>query len=54
MFIISFSTIKRRKTGSSGNSGVSVIKKDGNTFRLRDRDSDDENNTWNGNSTQQM
>ncbi|KAJ8941716.1 hypothetical protein NQ318_023312 [Aromia moschata] len=32
-----------------------VIKRQGNVHRLGDRrDSDDESNTWNGNSTQQM
>ncbi|CAH1116641.1 unnamed protein product [Phaedon cochleariae] len=32
-----------------------VVKRQGNIHRLTDkRDSDDENNTWNGNSTQQM
>ncbi|KAH1001263.1 hypothetical protein HUJ04_013497 [Dendroctonus ponderosae] len=31
------------------------IKRDGNIRRLADmKDDDDENNTWNGNSTQQM
>lgn len=32
-----------------------VVKRQGNVHRLTDRkDSDDEGNTWNGNSTQQM
>ncbi|XP_017776476.1 PREDICTED: UBX domain-containing protein 4-like [Nicrophorus vespilloides] len=34
--------------------GESVIKRQGNVHKLSDRDSEDENNTWNGNSTQQM
>jgi len=36
--------------------GESVIRRHGNIHRLSDRDSDnnDDNNTWNGNSTQQM
>ncbi|KAK9884037.1 hypothetical protein WA026_004970 [Henosepilachna vigintioctopunctata] len=36
-------------------SDSTVIKRQGNVHRLKDRpDSDDDNNTWNGNSTQQM
>ncbi|PFX12626.1 UBX domain-containing protein 4 [Stylophora pistillata] len=35
--------------------GVSSIKKEGGIYQLHNRDDeDDENNTWNGNSTQQM
>ena len=32
----------------------SGIKTDGNIARLSNNDDDDENSTWNGNSTQQM
>ena len=35
--------------------GVSSVKKEGGIHRLHNRDDeDDDNNTWNGNSTQQM
>ena len=35
--------------------GVSSVKKEGGIHQLHNRDDeDDENNTWNGNSTQQM
>ena len=35
--------------------GVSSVKKTGGIHQLHNRDDeDDENNTWNGNSTQQM
>ncbi|CAG9834282.1 unnamed protein product [Diabrotica balteata] len=45
------STTKRKGV----NDGTTVIKRQGNVHRLSDRkDDDDENNTWNGNSTQQM
>lgn len=45
--------------GSSSNAGseTSRMRREGNVHRLpsgRDGDSDDDNNTWNGNSTQQM
>lgn len=34
---------------------ATVIRRQGNIHRLTDKtDSDDDNNTWNGNSTQQM
>ena len=36
----------KRRTGG--------IRTEGNIARLSAEDSDDENNTWNGNSTQQM
>ncbi|XP_077298375.1 UBX domain-containing protein 4 [Arctopsyche grandis] len=42
---------KRRRTAGAGTSSIRL---EGNTYRLKDNDSDDENNTWNGNSTQQM
>ena len=35
--------------------GVSSVKKEGGIHQLHNRDDeDDDNNTWNGNSTQQM
>lgn len=41
----------KRKSGDGG----TVIRRHGNVHRLTDpNDSDDDNNTWNGNSTQQM
>ncbi|KAK5648721.1 hypothetical protein RI129_003613 [Pyrocoelia pectoralis] len=44
------SRIQRKKIGES-----SVIRRHGNVHRLQDnQDSDEDNNTWNGNSTQQM
>ncbi|KAM9304902.1 UBX domain-containing protein 4 [Gastrophryne carolinensis] len=33
---------------------IDEFKKEGKIYRLRTQDDDDENNTWNGNSTQQM
>ena len=41
----SYRSAKRRSTG---------VRTDGNIARLSADDDDDENNTWNGNSTQQM
>ena len=38
----------------SANKKKSNIRKEGNIARLSSGDGDDENNTWNGNSTQQM
>ncbi|XP_065171405.1 UBX domain-containing protein 4-like isoform X1 [Atheta coriaria] len=35
-------------------SGETTVKKQGNIHRLHEHDSDEDNNTWNGNSTQQM
>lgn len=44
------SNLPKRKMGESG-----VVRRQGNVHRLTDKtDSDDDNNTWNGNSTQQM
>ncbi|KAB0803757.1 hypothetical protein PPYR_01152 [Photinus pyralis] len=44
------SRMQRRKLGES-----SVVRRQGNVHRLQDnQESDDDNNTWNGNSTQQM
>lgn len=40
---------RRRQTGNKP-----VGNRDGNVFRLRQDNDDDDNNTWNGNSTQQM
>lgn len=54
IFILYLSRAKRRRVASKGGSGTTSIQKEGNTYRLKDNDSDDENNTWNGNSTQQM
>lgn len=48
------SSYARRRTPASSDSG-SISRQEGNIHRLnRDDDNDDENNTWNGNSTQQM
>ena len=44
------SVVRHRAPG-----GVSSVKKEDGIHRLHDRDNeDDENNTWNGNSTQKM
>lgn len=42
--------------GRSSSQSRPEYSRDGNVMRFRgqDKDSDDENNTWNGNSTQQM
>jgi len=45
------SNVRKRKATPSGTSGVRT---EGNIARLRSDDSDDEQNTYNGNSTQQM
>mgnify|MGYP004576871763 CR=1 FL=1 len=48
---MSFSLVRRYL----GNQGNTTIKTDGNVHRLHSSgDDNDENNTWNGNSTQQM
>nr|XP_033800823.1 UBX domain-containing protein 4 [Geotrypetes seraphini] len=43
-------TVKKRMSENRGEE----FKKEGKIYRLRTQDDDDENNTWNGNSTQQM
>lgn len=49
--IIKFSLVRRYL----GNQGSTTIKTEGNIHRLQSGgDDNDENNTWNGNSTQQM
>ena len=52
LFIIFFilRNVRKRKAPS----GASGIRTEGNIARLRSDDSDDEQNTYNGNSTQQM
>lgn len=43
-------TVRKRVSEKRGEE----FKKEGKIYRLRTQDDDDENNTWNGNSTQQM
>ncbi|XP_030066763.1 UBX domain-containing protein 4 isoform X2 [Microcaecilia unicolor] len=43
-------TVRKRVSEKRGDE----FKKEGKIYRLRTQDDDDENNTWNGNSTQQM
>ena len=50
-FIIIFSFFHSNRGPQRRGAG---IKTDGNIARLSADDDDDENNTWNGNSTQQM
>uniref|UniRef100_A0A8C5R5Y8 Uncharacterized protein n=1 Tax=Leptobrachium leishanense TaxID=445787 RepID=A0A8C5R5Y8_9ANUR len=49
--VVSFrETVRKRVTDKR----TDEFKKEGKIYRLRTQDDEDENNTWNGNSTQQM
>ncbi|XP_041460579.1 LOW QUALITY PROTEIN: UBX domain-containing protein 4-like [Lytechinus variegatus] len=49
------SSYARRRTPASGSNSADFSRREGNVHRLNtQQDEDDENNTWNGNSTQQM
>ena len=51
VYFLQSSQVRRRTPGSD----VSASRQEGNIHRLvSSQDNDDENNTWNGNSTQQM
>ncbi|XP_076055910.1 UBX domain-containing protein 4 isoform X2 [Oratosquilla oratoria] len=47
-------TTRNRPQTAYGSRGDGRFQRDGNVLRLQADDDDDENNTWNGNSTQQM
>lgn len=48
------STAYKRKTDVKSSQSSSFTKKDGNIHRMVNQDDDEDNKTWNGNSTQQM